>query len=329
MKAIVYHNYSSPDVLKCEEIEKPTAGDDEVLIRVCAAAINPVDLLFRGTSYMVRIMTGLRKPKETRIGHDVTGQVEAVGRNVTQFKPGDAVFGTCKGAFAEYVCASESALVLKPDNVTFEQAASVPIAALTALQGLRFGGLGDKGQTRPKPNVLINGASGGVGTFAVQIAKSFGADVSGVCSTRNVEMVRSIGADQVIDYTRENFTKNRQHYDLILDCVGNHSLSAHRRVLNRDGVCVVAGAKGLWDFLTRALIAPVLSRFVSQKFVTFIAKLNKEDLAVMRQLMEAGKVTPIIDRRYKLSEVPEAMRYLEERHARGKVVITFAYNNKT
>jgi NADPH:quinone reductase-like Zn-dependent oxidoreductase len=185
MKAIVYHNYGSPDVLKCEEIEKPTAGDDEVLIRVCAAAINPVDLLFRGTSYMVRIMTGLRKPKETRIGHDVTGQVEAVGRNVTQFKPGDAVFGTCKGAFAEYVCASESALVLKPDSVTFEQAASVPIAALTALQGLRFGGLGDKGQTRPKPNVLINGASGGVGTFAVQIAKSFGADVSGVCSTRN------------------------------------------------------------------------------------------------------------------------------------------------
>ena len=329
MKAIVYHNYGSPDVLKCEEIEKPTAGDDEVLIRVCAAAINPVDLLFRGTSYMVRIMTGLRKPKETRIGHDVTGQVEAVGRNVTQFKPGDAVFGTCKGAFAEYVCASESALVLKPENVTFEQAASVPIAALTALQGLRFGGLGDKGQTRPKPNVLINGAAGGVGTFAVQIAKSFGADVSGVCSTRNVEMVRSIGADQVIDYTRENFTKSRQHYDLILDCVGNHSLSAHRRVLNRDGVCVVAGAKGLWDFLTRALIAPVLSRFVSQKFVTFIAKLNKEDLAVMRELMKAGKVTPVIDRRYKLSEVAEAMRYLEERRARGKVVITLAHNNRT
>src|SRR5438874_1068195 len=278
---------------------------------------------------MVRMITGLRKPKETRIGHDVTGQVEAVGRNVTQFKAGDAVFGACKGAFAEYVCASESALVLKPDNVTFEQAASVPIATLTALQGLRFGGLGDKGQTRPKPNVLINGASGGVGTFAVQIAKSFGADVSGVCSTRNVEMVRSIGADQVIDYTRENFTKSRQHYDLILDCVGNHSLSAHRRVLNRDGVCVVAGAKGLWDFLTRALIAPVLSRFVSQKFVTFIAKLNKEDLAVMRELMEAGKVTPFIDRRYKLSEVPEAMRYLEERRARGKVVITLAHSNKT
>src|SRR5438445_1001094 len=202
MKAIVYRNYGSPDVLRLEEIEKPTAGDDEILIKVRAAAVNPLDLLFRGTSYMVRIMTGLRKPKDTRLGVDVAGQVEAVGRNVTQFKPGDAVFGTCKGAFAEYVCASESALVVKPENVTFEQAASVPIAALTALQGLRFGGLGDKGKARPKPNVLINGASGGVGTFAVQIAKSFGADVSGVCSTRNVEMVRSIGADQVIDYSK-------------------------------------------------------------------------------------------------------------------------------
>ena len=329
MKAIVYSNYGSPDVLKCEEIEKPVARDDEVLIKVRAAAVNPVDLLFRGTSYMVRIMTGLRKPKETRIGHDVAGQVEAVGRNVTQFKPGDEVFGTCKGAFAEYVCASESALVLKPDNVTFEQAAAVPIAALTALQGLRLGGLGDKGQIQPKQKVLINGASGGVGTFAVQIAKSFGADVTGVCSTRNVDMVRSIGAKQVIDYTREDFTKSDQHYDLILDCVGNHSLLAHRRALNPNGVSVVAGAKGLWDFLTRALTAPVLSRLVSQKFVTFIAKLNKKDLTMMRELMATGKVTPVIDRRYSLSEVPEAIRYLEKRHARGKLVITLGDNNKT
>jgi NADPH:quinone reductase-like Zn-dependent oxidoreductase len=327
MKAILYHSYGPPDVLKCEEIEKPVAGDDGVLIKVCAAAVNPVDLLFRGTSYMVRIMTGLRRPKETRIGHDVAGQVEAVGRNVTQFRPGDAVFGTCKGAFAEYVCASESALVLKPDNVTFEQAASVPIAALTALQGLRLGGLGlrglgDKGQIQPQQKVLINGASGGVGTFAVQIAKSFGADVTGVCSTRNVEMVRSIGADQVIDYTREDFTKSAQHYDLILDCVGNHSLLANRRALTPHGVCVVAGAKGLWDFLTRALTAPVLSRLVGQKFVTFIAKIHKKDLTIMRELMATGKVTPVIDRRYSLSEVPEAVRYLETKHARGKVVIT-------
>ena len=282
---------------------------------------------------MIRIMTGLRKPKDTRLGVDVARQVEAVGRNVTQFKPGDAVFGTCKGAFAEYVCAPESVLVLKPDNVTFEQAASVPIAAITALQGLRLGGLGNKGHIQPGQKVLINGASGGVGTFAVQIAKSFGADVTGVCSTRNVEMVRSIGADQVIDYTQEDFTKSGQSYDerhdLILDCVGNHSLLAHRRALNPNGVCVVAGAKGLWDFLTRALTAPVLSRLVSQKFVTFIAKINKEDLSIMRELMESGKITPVIDRRYSLSEVPEAIRYLETRHARGKVVITLDYHNKT
>jgi NADPH:quinone reductase-like Zn-dependent oxidoreductase len=269
-------------------------------------------------------MTGLRKPKETRIGHDVAGQIEKVGRNVTQFRAGDAVFGTCKGAFAEYVCAPESALVLKPENVTFEQAAAVPIAALTALQGLRLGGLhpgaGDKGQTKPK--VLINGASGGVGTFAVQIAKSFGADVTGVCSTKNVEMVRSIGANRVIDYAKENFTEGDQRYDLILDCVGNHSLLAQRRVLNRNGTCVVAGAKGLGDFVGRALAAPVLSRFVSQKFITFVAKLNKQDLIVMRELMETGKITPVIDRRYRLSEAAEAMRYLETRRARGKVVIT-------
>src|SRR5438552_12024589 len=322
MKAIVYHSYGPPDVLKCEKIEKPTAGDNEVLIKVRAAAVNPLDLLFRGTSYMVRIMTGLRKPKETRIGHDVAGQVEAVGRNVTQFKPGDAVFGTCKGAFAEYACAPESALVVKPDNVTFEQVASVPIAALTALQGLRLGGLGlgglgDKGHIQPRQRVLINGASGGVGTFAVQIAKSFGADVTGVCSTKNVDMIRSIGAKQVFDYTREDFTKSGQsydqRYDLILDCVGNHSLLAHRRALNPNGVCVVAGAKGLWDFLTHALAAPVLSRLVSQKFVTFIAKLNKEDLTMMRELMATGKVTPVIDRRYSLSEVPEAIRYLQKK----------------
>src|SRR5437868_6019646 len=225
----------------------------------------------RGSPYFLRIVAGLRKPKMTRLGHDVAGQVEAVGRNVTQFKPGDEVFGVCKGAFAEYVCAPELALVVKPDKLTFEQAAAVPVAALTALQGLR-----DKGQIGPGQQVLINGAAGGVGTFAVQIAKSFGAEVTGVCSTRNVEMVRSIGAARVIDYTQEDFTKGAQRYDLIFDCVSNHSLSACRRVLNPKGICVIVGGPGVWMILTRALKALVLSRFVSQNFVVFIAKLNKE-----------------------------------------------------
>jgi len=321
MKAIVYYNYGPPDVLKYEEIEKPTAGDDEVLVRVRAASVNPLDWHFmRGTPYFVRLMTGLRRPKVTRLGVDVAGQVEAVGRNVTQFKPSDEVFGTCRGAFAEYACTSESALVMKPDNVTLEQAASVPIAAFTALQGLR-----DKGQIQPGQRVLINGAAGGVGTFAVQIAKSFGADVTGVCSTRNVDMVRSLGADRVIDYTQEDFTKSGQRYDLIFDTVGNHSLLACRRVLNPKGTYIaVGGPSSRWMIgpLASAITAPVLSRFVDRKFVTFIAKGSKEDLTVMHELMEAGKVTPVIDKRYRLSEVPEAIRYLEEGHARGKVVIT-------
>ena len=325
MKAIVYYNYGSPDVLKCEEIEKPTAGDDEVLIKVRATSVNPVDRLSRGTSYIVRMLTGLRKPKDTRLGRDVAGHVEAVGRNVTQFKPGGEVFGACRGAFAEYVCTSESALVIKPDNVTFEQAASVPVAAFTALQGLR-----DKRKIQPGQKVLINGAAGGVGTFAVQIAKSFGADVTGVCSTRNVNMVRSIGADRVIDYTQEDFTRSGQRYDLIFDLVGNHPLLACRRVLNSNGICVIAGGPHkVWIVLTRALKALVLSRFVSQNFVMFIARRSKEDLTIMHDLMKAGKVTPVIDKRYRLSEVPEAIRYLEEGHARGKIVITFEYNNKT
>jgi NADPH:quinone reductase-like Zn-dependent oxidoreductase len=320
MKAIVYYNYGSPDVLKCEEIEKPTAGDNEVLIRVRAASVNPFDWHFmRGTPYMVRIQAGLRKPKDTRLGVDVAGQVEAVGRNVTQFRPGDEVFGACRGAFAEYACASESALVMKPDNVTFEQAASAPVAAFTALQGLR-----DKGQIQPGQKVLINGAAGGVGTFAVQIAKWFGADVTGVCSTRNADMVRSIGADRVIDYTQEDFTKSGQRYDLFFDCVGNHSLLACRRVLNPKGIyIVVGGPDGRWlGPLARMIKTLVLSRFVSQNLVMFLARRSKEDLTIMHELMKAGKVTPVIDKRYKLSEVPEAIRYLEEGHARGKVVIT-------
>ena len=267
MKAIVYHHYGSPDVLQWEEIEKPTAGDNEVLIRVRAASVNPLDWHFmRGTPYIVRILAGLRKPKVTRLGVDVAGQVEAVGRNVTQFKPGDEVFGSCRGAFAEYVCTSESALVMKPDNVTFEQAASVPVAAFTALQGLR-----DKGHIQPGQKVLINGAAGGVGTFAVQIAKSFGADVTGVCSTRNVDMVRSIGADQVIDYTQEDFTKSGQRYDLIFDCRWEPFVVSMQARLKSQGDITSWSEEpsGRWMIgaLARVITALVLSRFVSQKLV--------------------------------------------------------------
>jgi NADPH:quinone reductase-like Zn-dependent oxidoreductase len=321
MKTIVYSNYGSPDVLKCEEIEKPTPGDYEVLIKVCAASVNPVDWHFmRGTPYFLRIPAGLLKPKDRRLGVDVAGQVEAVGRNVTHFKPGDEVFGACRGAFAEYVCTSELALAMKPDNVTFEQAATACVAALTALQGLR-----DKGKIQPGQKVLINGAAGGVGTFAVQIAKWFGADVAGVCSTKNMDMVRSIGADRIIDYSQEDFTKSGQRYDLIFDCVGNHSLSACRYVLNPKGIYIaVGGPSGRWMIgtLARAIIAPVLSRFVSQKLVMVLMRRSKEDLAIMGELMESGRVTPVIDKRYRLSEVPQAIRYLEEGHARGKVIIT-------
>jgi NADPH:quinone reductase-like Zn-dependent oxidoreductase len=328
MKAIVYHRYGSPDVLQCEEIEKPAAGNNEVLIRVRAASVNPLDWHFmRGTPYMLRLAAGLRKPKVTRLGVDVAGQVEAVGKDVTQFKPGDEVFGSCRGAFAEYVCTSEPALVLKPDSVTFEQAAAVPVAAFTALQGLR-----DKGRIQPGQAVLINGAAGGVGTLAVQIAKSFGAHVTGVCSTRNVDLVRSIGADRVIDYTQQDFTTSGPSYDIILDCVGNHSLSACRRILNPQGSYIeIAGSADRWMFggLARMFAMPVLSWFVSQTLVTLLARRSKEDLTTMRELMQAGKVTPVIDRSYPLSQVPEAIRYLEEGHARGKVVITFEHNDKT
>jgi NADPH:quinone reductase-like Zn-dependent oxidoreductase len=327
MKAAVFTRYGPPDVVQITDVEKPVPKDDEVLIKVRAASVNAGDWhIMRGTPYLLRVMVGLRKPKITRLGMDVAGQVEAVGRNVTQFKPGDEVFGACRGAFAEYACTSESSLVTKPNNVTFEQAGSVPVAALTALQGLR-----NKGQIQPGQKILINGAAGGVGTFAVQIAKWFGADVTGVCSTRNVEMVGSIGADQVVDYTREDFTKGTQRYDLIFDSVGNHSLSACRRVLNPKGIYIVnGGPNGRWmGPLTRGIRARMLSRFVSQSLVMFLTRRSKEDLAVMHELMRAGKVTPVIDRSYTLSEVPEAIRYLEEGHARGKVVITLGNNNKT
>lgn len=320
MKAIVYHNYGSPDVLRCEDIAKPTPGDYEVLIRIRAAAANPMDYHLMSGAYIMRPLTGLRKPKMTRPGADLAGEVEAVGRNVTRFQPGDAVFGGSRGAFAEYVCAHENRLALKPANLTFEQSAAVPVAGLTALQGLR-----DKGRIQPGQKVLINGAAGGVGTFAVQIAKSFGADVTGVCSTRNVDLVRSIGADHVNDYTRDDFARSAERYDLMFDCVGNRPLSACRRVMTPRGTFVAAGVRpgGRWigplPYLLKVLAS---SWFVSQNVVFFVASIRVDDLIVLKELIEANKVTPVIDRRYTLSEVPEAIRYLEEGHARGKVVIT-------
>jgi NADPH:quinone reductase-like Zn-dependent oxidoreductase len=329
MKAIVYYKYGSPDVLQLADIDKPVVNDNDILVKVHAASVNPYDWHFmRGTPYILRLMgAGLLKPKAARLGVDMAGVVEEVGSDITQFQAGDEVFGAGNGAFAEYVCTSEKALALKPANVTFEQAAAVPIAAITSLQGLR-----DKGQIRPGQKVLINGAAGGVGTIAVQIAKSFGAEVTGVCSTKSVDIVRSIGADQVVDYTREDFTQSGQRYDLIFDTVGNRSLSDYRRVLGPKGTLVMVGgaSEGNWVGPLLSLFKTlVISRLVSQKLVPFMAKRSKDDLIVMRGLLESGKVTPVIDRTYTLSEVPNAIRYLEEGHARGKVVITIENKNKT
>ena len=325
MKAVVYCDYGVPN-LKFQEIEKPAPADDQLLVKVRAASVNPLDWHFiEGTPYIMRAMgVGFRKPTDTRLGVDFAGTVEAVGKNVTKFKPGDEVFGGRTGAFADYVCVREArAVALKPANMTFEQAASVPIAGITALQGLR-----DKGKVQPGQKVLINGASGGVGTFAVQIAKSYGAEVTGVCSTRNLDMVRSLGADHVIDYTKEDFTKSDQRYDVILDNVANHSLSECRRVLNPNGKYVLIGGGGvnesrwLGPGLTHAFKAMFLSKFVSQQMGMMLAELNQKDLTFLADLMESGKVTPVIDKRYKLSELPQAIKYLEQGHARGKVVIT-------
>jgi len=321
MKAAIYTSYGPPDVVRITDVEKPVPKDDEVLIKVRAASVNPLDWrLMKGEPRFLRLFFGLRKPRFGRPGVDVAGEVEAVGRNVTQFKPGDAVFGACRGAFAEYACTAESKVAMKPDNVTFEQAASVNVAGLTALQGLR-----DKGKIQPGSKVLINGAAGGVGTFAVQIAKSFGADVTGVCSTRNIDMVKSIGADEVIDYTQHNFTTSNQRYDLILDCVGNHSFSACRRVLNPDGRFVMVGAPhdlSVIDVLALPINALLLSVFVSQKAVPFISKPSQDDLNLFGELITAGKLKPIIDKVYSLSEAADAVRHVEEGHARGKVIIT-------
>ena len=307
-------------MLKFEEIEKAVPKDDEVLIKVRAASVNPLDWrLMKGKPRALRIMPRLLKMPIGRPGVDAAGEIEAVGTNVTQFKPGDEVFGSCRGAFAEYACTAASGLVLKPGNVTFEQAASVTVAGLTALQGLR-----DRGKIQAGSKVLINGAAGGVGTFAVQIAKSFGAHVTGVCSTRNLEMVRSIGADEVIDYTRADFTTSDQRYDLILDCVGNHSFSSCRRILNPSGRCVMIGAPhdaSVMGLLAQMIGALLLSLFVSQKAVMFIAKSSQDDLTLLGELIATAKLKPVIGGRYSLSEAPDAVRHVEEGHARGKVII--------
>lgn len=319
MKAAVYFQYGPPDVVQIQDVEKPVPKDSEVLIRVHAASVNPMDRYFmRGKPFPLRIATGLNKPKNPRLGTDLAGQVEAIGRNVTRFKPGDAVFGVGRGAFAEFVCAPEDKLALKPANVTFEEAAAVPVAAITALQGLR-----DKGRIQPGHKVLVDGASGGVGTFAVQIAKSFGAEVTAVCSTRNVEIARSIGADHVIDYTREDFTQSGQRYDLILAANAHHSIFAYRRALAQSGRYVIAGG-GPVEVLQGLVLAPLLSMLGSKKMYICSAKLVSEDLVALRDLLEAGKIVSLIDRRYPFSDVAKAIAYLEEGHAQGKVVITLA-----
>ena len=319
MKAIVYEKYGSPDVLQFKEIATPAPADDEILIHVRAASANPLDWHFmRGEPWFMRLMIGLRKPKDTRLGVDVAGVVEAVGRNVTQFKQGDAVFGGCRGAFAKRVCAKEDDLVLKPANLSFEQAAAVPVAALTAFQGLR-----DKGRIQPGHKVLIDGASGGVGTFAIQIAKSFGAEVTAVCSTRNLQTAQSIGADHVIDYTREDFTRNGLRYDLIMAANAYHSIFDYRRALSRGGICVKSGGRAsLPHIILDMLLDRLLSLIGHKKTCGMIAKVKKTDLLLLKDILETGKIIPVIDRYYPLSHIAEAIRYLEEGHARGKVVIT-------
>ena len=320
MKAVVYRSYGPPDVLHCEDVDKPSPKDDEVLIRVRAAAANPMDVHFMSGVLIMRPMTGLLKPKMTRPGADLAGEVEAVGKNVTRFQPGDAVFGAARGAFAEYVCASENRLAVKPANLTFEQAAAIPVAASTALQGLR-----DRARLQPGQRVLINGAAGGVGTFAVQIAKAFGADVTAVCSTKSVDLVQSIGADHVVDYTRDDVTRGTVQYDVILDTAGSHPLSAWRRVLTPTATFLAIGAKpgGRWiGLLPQLLTLFISSKFVSQNVVFFVARVGTNDLNVLKDLIEANKVTPIVDKCYTLGEAAAAVRHLKEGHPRGKVVLT-------
>ena len=317
MKAIVQDGYGSPDVLKLREIEKPVVGDDRVLVRVSAASVNAADWhLMRRLPHLIGKL--LRSSRSSVRGFDVAGPVEAVGKNVTRFKPGDEVFGTGIGTFAEYVTTSEDRLALKPHQLTFEQAAAIPVAGVTALQGLR-----DEAHVQPGQRVLIYGAGGGVGTFAVQIARSLGAHVTAVSSTRNADLVRSIGADEVIDYTKEDFTRRGQRYDVLFDIGANRSFADCRRVLVTNGTLVLAGApKGLWAILSRLLKAQLLSRIGSHRIASFLARVRHEDLVVLKDLVEAGKLSPVIDRQYPLSEVPDAVRYVGTGDARGKVVIS-------
>jgi NADPH:quinone reductase-like Zn-dependent oxidoreductase len=322
MKAIVYRCYGGTDVLKLESIAKPPAADDRVLVKVAAASVNPLDWHYmQGKPYIMRPGSGIGAPGSIHMGADFAGTVEAVGKNVKRFKPGDAVFGDRDGAFAEYVSvADDGALAVKPTNMSMEQAAAVPIAGVTALQALR-----DKGKIRAGQKILINGASGGVGTFAVQIAKTYGANVTGVCSGRNAEMVKSLGADRVIDYTHEDFTQGPERYDLIIDNVGNHSLPEIRRVLAANGTLVIVGgpSDNAWfGPLTGLMKAAVISPFVRQKMIFMLAQANKDDLDILRDMMQTGKLTPVIDRSFKLRETAEAISYLEQGHARGKVIVT-------
>lgn len=320
MKAIRKCDYG---VITLREVEKPVPTDNQILVKVRAASLNAVDGHMLRGMFAMRPMSGMRKPKDSRFGTDCAGIVEAVGKNVTEFKPGDEVFGAANGAIAEYVCAAERLLVLKPANSTFEQAGSVAVAGLTALQGLR-----DEGHVQAGQKVLVNGASGGVGTFAVQIAKAFGAEVTAVCSSRNVEQARSLGADHVIDYTKEDFTKMEQRYDVIFDNVGNHTIAERRGVLTPNGICVLAGMgsagkhEGQFSRLMGNFKTVFVSPFIPQKFNMYIAKLQKADLKVLRDLMEQGKLTPVVERQYPMNQTAEALRYLEDGHARGKIVIT-------
>ena len=331
MKAITCTQFGPPDVLQIEEIDKPVPKDNEVLMKVRAASVNPYDWhMIRGTPFLMRVlMAGLRKPKDPRVGIDCAGTVEAVGKDVRQFKPGDDVFGGKSGALAEYLCVpADGGIALKPANVTFDQAAGVQVAGCTALQALR-----DTGKVQPGHQVLINGASGGVGTFAVQIAKSFGAQVSGVCSTRNVELVRSLGADHIIDYTKEDFTDSGERYDVIIDNVGTQPLSGFRTVLKPKGIYIMIGAGGpdeggLVGPMGRLTQTLLMSPFISQKMGMMMAKVSQSDLKALADLMQAGKVTTVIDRTYPLSEVREAVRYLESGRARGKVIVTIAQEDK-
>ena len=323
VQAVRYCEYGSPDVVALASVEKPVPNDDQVLLKVRAASLNAFDVYRIRDSWLSRVAFGLRKPEDTRLGRDVAGEVEAVGKNVTQFKPGDEVFGTCLGSLAEYAVTTGRGLVLKPAGVSFEEAASVPLAGMTAVQGLR------EGKIQAGQKVLINGATGGVGTIAVQIAKSLGAEVTAVCSTRNIDLVRSIGADHVIDYTKEDFTNGSQRYDVIFDNVGNHSFAARRRVLTPNGICVLvgvggAGAKGS-EVLKRVaglFTAAGLSSFTEQKFAQYQTITSKEDLVLLGDLMQTGKLKPVIERTYHLSDAPEALRHLDAGHARGKLVVT-------